>query len=151
MLPFVIWNGRAFWEDAFAYPLGLMRDAIPLNQYWGQGFQTLGFGRIALSFGWAHLNGNGYIGPWLAALCGITILALLTRRLWRSPSLSLLVGGYLVLLFALEYFGRFMIDTSLGYLAVLAPLSFFLAPSSTLARPALLPLPTPAEEEAIAV
>ncbi len=150
-LPFALWNARDLWEDAFAYPLGLMRDAIPLNQYWGQGFQTLGFGRIALGFGWAHLNGNGYIGPWLGAVCGIAILGLLVRRLWRAPSLPLLVGGYLVLLFALEYFGRFMIDTALGYLAVLAPLSFFLSAPSTVARLTLLPLPSPDEETAIAV
>jgi hypothetical protein len=151
LLPFIVWNARDVWEDAFAYPLGLMRDAIPLNQYWGQGFQTLGFGRIALGFGWAQLNGDGYVGPWLGTLCGIAILWLLGRRLWRAPNLPLLVGGYLVLLFTLEYFGRFMIDTSLGYLAVLAPLSFFLSSPSTVARLALLPLPDSAEDAAIAV
>ena len=107
--------------------------------------------REAPGFGWAPLNGDGYIGPWLGAIRGSAILWLLVRRPWRAPGLPLLVGGYLVLLFALEYFGRFMIDTALGYLAVLAPLSFFLSSPSTVAHLTLLPLPSPDEETAIAV
>jgi hypothetical protein len=124
-LPFVLRNPRALWGDAIAYPLGLMRDAIPLNVVWGRGFQTIGFGRIAWDLHWAHLNGTGYIGPWLELGCGGVVLAVLIVRLWQTPALPLLMGGYMALLFTLEYFGRFMIDTSLGYLIVLAPLSYF--------------------------
>jgi len=141
MLPFILWDARAFWSDVVAYPLGLMRDAVPLDVPWGGGFQALGFGRVALGAGWVHVNGTGYIGPWLALATGALIMGILIVRLWRAPSLPLLMGGYLVLLFALEYFGRFMIDTSLGYLAVLAPLCYFLAPPRPVAQAAPLPLP----------
>jgi hypothetical protein len=58
------------------------------------------------------------------------------------------MAGYLVLLFTLEYFGRFMISTSLGYLAVLAPLAFFLPPHRPAVRAALLPLPASVGGEA---
>jgi len=141
MLPFILWNARAFWNDTVAYPLGLMRDAIPLDVPWGTGFQALGFGRVALGAAWAHPNGTGYIGPWIALAAGALVLGVVGIRLWRAPSLPLLLAGYLVLLFVLEYFGRFMIDTSLGYLAVLAPLCYFLAPPQPVAQAAPLPLP----------
>jgi len=141
MLPFILWDARAFWSDAVAYPLGLMRDAVPLDVPWGTGFQTLGFGHIALGAGWVHANGTGYIGPWFALIAGTLVFAVLAVRLWRAPHLPLLMGGYLVLLFVLEYFGRFMIDTSLGYLAVLAPLCYFLASPRPVAQAAPLPLP----------
>lgn len=151
-LPFVLWNARAFFQDAIAYPLGLERNAVPLDMTWGPGFQTLGFSRIALHLGWAHLNGNGYAGVWLAVIVGAAILGVLVVRLWRAPDLPLLMAGYLVLLFTLEYFGRFMIDTSLGYLAVLAPLAFFLAPARPVAQAAPIPLPaTTVDEAAVAV
>jgi len=130
-IPFLRWNAQAFLSDAFAYPLGLMRNAIPLQIVWGPGFQTLGFGRVALTFGWAKVNGDGYIGPYLAAGLGLLALGLLAVRLYRAPSIPLLMAGYVALLFVLEYFGRFMVDTSLGYLAVLAPLAFFLPPGPT--------------------
>ncbi len=130
-IPFLRWNTQAFLSDAIAYPLGLMRNAIPLQVVWGPGFQTLGFGRVALTFGWASVNGDGYIGPYLAAGLGILVLGLLAVRLYRAPSIPLLMAGYVALLFVLEYFGRFMVDTSLGYLAVLAPLAFFLPPGPT--------------------
>jgi len=147
MLPFILWNARAFWSDTVAYPLGLMRDAVPLDVPWGAGFQALGFGRVALGAGWVHINGTGYIGPWFALAVGALITGILIVRLWRAPSLPLLMGGYLVLLFALEYFGRFMIDTSLGYLAVLAPLCYFLTPPRPVAQAAPLPLPVVTESE----
>lgn len=148
LIPFVLWNGRALWNDAFAYPLGLMRDAVPLNVPWGPGFQTLGFGRVALNFGWAQANGNGYIGPWLALGLGGAALGVLLVRLWRAPGLPLLLSGYLVLLFALEYFGRFMVDTSLGYLMLLAPLCFFLPAPDAGARVAVVHLPAAAAGDA---
>jgi len=152
MLPFALWDARALWDDTVAYPLGLMRHAIPLDVPWGTGFQTLGFGRVALGAGWAQANGTTYAGPWLALVAGALALGVVGVRLWRTPSLPLLMSGYLVLLFALEYFGRFMIDTSLGYLAVLAPLCYFLAPPRPVARAAPLPLPVPAaDERAVAV
>jgi len=141
MIPFLRWNAQAFLSDAFAYPLGLMRNAIPLQVVWGPGFQTLGFGRVALTFGWARVNGDGYIGPYLAAVLGLLALGLLAVRLYRAPSIPLLMAGYVALLFVLEYFGRFMVDDSLGYLAVLAPLAFFLPPGpTTMAGAGRLPL-----------
>ncbi len=146
-LPFIVWDARAFWADTVAYPLGLMRDAVPLDVPWGTGFQTLGFGRVALGAGWAHADGTAYIGPWLALAAGALVLGVVGVRLWRAPSLPLLMAGYLVLLFALEYFGRFMIDTSLGYLSVLAPLCYFLAPPRPAAQAAPLPLPVITESE----
>ncbi len=148
--PFVVWNAGAFWSDVFAYPLGLMRDAVPLDVTWGEGFQSLGFGRVALDFGWARLDGAGYIGPWLALAAGLVVLWLVAVRLWRAPSLALLMGGYLVLLFTLEYFGRFMIDTALGYVVVLAPLAFFPQQPAAVSRLALLLLPSD-DEGAVAV
>ena len=142
-IPFIRWNALAFWTDAIAYPLGLTRNAIPLNASWGRGFHTLGFGRVALDFGWTHLNGDGYPGAWPGVMLGCLVLVLVVARLWRAPGLPLLMGGYLVLLFTLEYFGRFMVDTSLGYLVALAPLSFFLPAPRLAARAAPLPPPAP--------
>jgi len=153
-LPFILWNGRAFWDDAVAYTLGLMRDAVPLDVTWAS-FQTLGFGRVARDLGWARLDGGGYIGPWIGLGLGALALVVVAVRLRRAPSLPLLLAGYLVLLFVLEYFGRFMVDTSLGYLAALAPLSFFLPAPRPLAQVAPVPLPIPAplaaDESAVAV
>ena len=147
-LPFILWSWRPFVKDVIAYPLGLMHNAVPLDLPWGAGFQTLGFGRVALGFGWARPNGEGYFGSWLALSLGALVLGVLLVRLWRAPGLPLLMAGYLVLLFTLEYFGRFMISTSLGYLAVLAPLAFFLPPRRSAAQAALVPLPTSVGGEA---
>ncbi len=142
-LPFVVWNAGAFFRDVLAYPLGLMRDATPLQELWGNGFGTLGFGQIALSFGWAQLNGDGYSGPILAVLCVAPVLFVLMRRLMRTPNLALMMAGYVVVLFLCEYFGRFMIDTSLGYLAVLAPLSFFITRSPSTSQSLVMRQPEP--------
>jgi Glycosyltransferase family 87 len=147
-LPFILWSWRPFVKDVIAYPLGLMHNAVPLDLPWGAGFQTLGFGRVALGFGWAQRNGEGYFGSWLALGLGALVLGVLLVRLWRAPELPLLMAGYLVLLFTLEYFGRFMISTALGYLAVLAPLAFFLPPRRPAARAAQVPLPASVGGEA---
>jgi Glycosyltransferase family 87 len=128
MLPFLLYDPRAFWTDTVLYTNGGVPDAYPIAGY--------GFGEFVYQ---AHLvaRRTDYF-PF-----GLVQLAVVLPALWvsaraflRRPSLIRWLGGYALLLLAFTFFARFFNDNYFGVditlLLCIRPLGHvLLAPAAT--------------------
>ncbi len=102
LLPFLIWDARAFVDDTVLYIAGAGPDSFPIK---GWGFSTL-----LLAFDVIPTAESAFPFSLLEALAGIPILFWLLRRQARANNLAALWFGFALFSFVVQYFSRFFSD-----------------------------------------
>lgn len=115
LLPWMIMNGRAFFEDAFGSIVGTASPVYPIS--------GLGFGGALVSIG--VLSASDPTFPfWLFQLITFGPLTLwLLARQWRANHLASALSGYALTLFVFTYFSRLFNDNYWGYALALMALA----------------------------
>ncbi|GAC1455809.1 MAG: hypothetical protein NVSMB8_01640 [Candidatus Limnocylindrales bacterium] len=125
-IPFLLNDWNAFYDDVVRYNAGGAAWTYPIS---GVGFSALLLAIGAIEYRQADFP---FAAIEIAVAGPIAAWALL--RLWRAPTIALLLGGYAVTLLAFLFFGRYFQGNYLGYiLAVATPIPFLRAPQT--ARP----------------
>jgi len=113
-VPFLVNDWGAFYDDVVRYNAGGAAWTYPIS---GMGFSALLLWLGAIEYRQADF-------PFAAIeLAVATPIALVTLyRLWRTPTIARMLGGYALTLLAFLFFGRYFQGNYLGYiLAVAAP------------------------------
>ncbi len=132
-VPFLAWDAWGFWDDVVLYNAGASAWSYPVA---GIGFSMLLHAVGVIPYRTAEFP------FWLFEVAAAIPVAVLTlRKLWREPSLALLVFGYAATLLAFLFFGRYFQTSYVGYIVAAATPAMFLA--GPRARPVLV-VPAPA-------
>jgi hypothetical protein len=99
-LPFLVWDARAFLEDAVLWSLGGAPDAYPVK--W------TGWGMSALAYGLNLVEEPRAANPfgWLALPAQLLALLLLGRRVWREPTAQEMLLASGVFLYVMLFTSR---------------------------------------------
>ena len=117
MLPYLMWDPVAMWDDIWGWSSGL--SAVPYQvRGWGLSTVLLALGVIP--------DRMAYFPFWLpeVIVCGPLLLWLLVRQ-FKENDLGRVCLGYGALLFAMLFLSRFLNENYLGYLVALLALGAF--------------------------
>ena len=118
ILPFLIWNPKAFYEAIIAYPLGITKNSYPIN----------GFGAAVLLYKMGFARSVTDSLPIWKLQVPIVLFTgyLLLKRQKEQNSLANLVYHYAIFLFVFWFFSRFFHDNYVGFVSQLFLISYFL-------------------------
>ena len=111
ILPFLLWNPRAFVDDVLLYPAGLTEHGYPIK--------SIGFGGLALALGWIHSNTAQFPFGVFQALFGLPVLGAMASVQQKRNTIAQVWLGYAVLLFVVGLFSHVFNDNHLGYIICL--------------------------------
>jgi hypothetical protein len=114
VVPFVVWDARAFVEDILIYPTV----SFPVMGY--------GFGQLLILFGIMPSDTAPFPFFLFALLFGLSSLILLLCYQRAQPSLRTFIAASAILTFVLAFFNRVFQDNYLGYVIALGTLACFL-------------------------
>lgn len=118
-LPFLIADFPAFYDDVVRYNAG--------GAAWSYPISGMGFSALLLALGVIPNPQADFPFALVEGAVAIPIAAYFVVRLWRRPSLPLMLGGYALTLLAFLFFGRYFQGNYLGYvLAVASPIPFLM-------------------------
>lgn len=118
-LPFLAWDFAAFYDDVVRYNAG--------GAAWSYPISGMGFSALLLALGVIPNPQADFPFALVEAFVATPIALYFVVRLWRSPSLPLMLGGYALTLLAFLFFGRYFQGNYLGYiLAVASPIPFLM-------------------------
>ena len=119
-LPFLIADFPAFYDDVVRYNAG--------GAAWSYPISGMGFSALLLALGVIPNPQADFPFALFEGAVATPIAAYFVVRLWRRPSLPLMLGGYALTLLAFLFFGRYFQGTYLGYiLAVASPIPFLMS------------------------
>lgn len=111
MIPFVLWDPKAYLDSTIFYVSGGGSNAYPVSGYgWGMVLWGLGFIK--------DLHGQHPFLLW-QGLFGIPVLLILLRILMKHRTLSVFWFAYAAFLMIIWYFSRYFNNSHLGYLSSL--------------------------------
>ena len=119
-VPFLVNDWNAFYDDVVRYNAG--------GAAWTYPISGVGFSAILLALGVIPYRQADF--PFAAIEIAVAgpVAAWALIRLWRAPTIALLLGGYALTLLAFLFFGRYFQGNYLGYiLAVASPIPFLRA------------------------
>ncbi len=120
-VPFLLNDWNAFYDDVVRYNAGGAAWTYPIS---GVGFSALLLALGIIEYRQADFP---FAAIEIAVAAPIATWALL--RLWRAPTIALLLWGYALSLLAFLFFGRYFQGNYLGYiLAIATPIPFLRAP-----------------------
>ncbi|MCB8954097.1 MAG: hypothetical protein H6650_19000 [Ardenticatenales bacterium] len=102
LLPFLLWDARAFVDDTVLYITGSGPDSFPIK---GWGFSTL-----LLALGMIPVAESAFPFGLFELLLGLPVLFWLLRRQRGANELSNVWMGYALFSFTVQYFSRFFSD-----------------------------------------
>ncbi|HEX4744885.1 MAG TPA: glycosyltransferase family 87 protein [Candidatus Limnocylindria bacterium] len=116
-LPFLVADFAAFYDDVVRYNAG--------GAAWSYPISGMGFSALLLALGIIPNPQADFPFAAVEIAVAAPIAAYFLRRLWRTPSIALMLGGYALTLLAFLFFGRYFQGNYLGYiLAVASPIPF---------------------------
>lgn len=125
-VPFLLNDWNAFYDDVVRYNAG--------GAAWTYPISGVGFSALLLALGLIEFRQADFPFAVIEIAVAGPIAAWALLRLWRAPTISLLLGGYALTLLAFLFFGRYFQGNYLGYiLAVATPIPFLRAPATSLA------------------
>ena len=128
-LPFLIADFPAFYDDVVRYNAG--------GAAWSYPISGMGFSALLLTLGVIPNPQADFPFALVEAVVAIPLAGYFALRLWREPSISLMLGGYALTLLAFLFFGRYFQGNYLGYiLAVASPIPFLRTARQPRGRPA---------------
>jgi hypothetical protein len=118
MLPFVLWNPVAFYQDTISYPAGTLTTSYPINGY---GLSVL-FYKLGLV-----KELTDYLPMWVIQI-PVTLLLfyLLIKKQIKENNLARMIGSYAILILVYWLFSRFFHDNYVGFVSQLLLISYFL-------------------------
>jgi len=118
MLPFILWNPVAFYQDTIAYPAGTLITSYPINGY---GLSVL-FYKLGLV-----KNLTDYLPMWVIQI-PITLLLfyLFIKKQIQENSLARMIGGYAIVILVYWLFSRFFHDNYAGFVSQMFLIAYFL-------------------------
>ncbi|MDD5290330.1 MAG: hypothetical protein PHT40_04015 [Patescibacteria group bacterium] len=118
MLPFILWNPLAFYQDTIAYPAGTLITSYPINGY---GLSVL-FYKLGLV-----KSLTDYLPLWVIQI-PITLLLfyLFIKKQIQDNSLARMIGSYAILILVYWLFSRFFHDNYVGFVSQLLLSAYFL-------------------------
>ena len=117
VLPFLVWDAPAFWDDVIGYPTGTSATSYAIR--------GPGLGSVLTSLG-LIAGPRAYFPFWILQLAvGLPLLVICLRWMSRAPSLRRCWLGYSLLLFAVVVTGRYTLEYHLSYLAAALLLGLF--------------------------
>jgi len=116
-VPFLAADFPAFYDDVVRYNAG--------GAAWSYPISGMGFSAILLALGIIPNPQADFPFAAVEIAVAAPVAVYFLRRLWRTPSLALMLGGYALTLLAFLFFGRYFQGNYLGYiLAVASPIVF---------------------------
>jgi hypothetical protein len=106
ILPFVIADPRAFWNDTVLYTNGGIRDAYPIAGY--------GFGELLYQLHVVARRTDPFPFGLIQLAALIPVFWVMARAFLRRPTLARWMGGYALALLAFTFFARFFNDNYAG-------------------------------------
>lgn len=120
-VPFLLNDWGAFYDDVVRYNAG--------GAAWTYPISGMGFSALLLWLGLIPYRQADFPFAPIELAVATPIAFVTLRRLWRTPSVAWLLGGYALTLLAFLFFGRYFQGNYLGYIAaVAAPIPFLRAP-----------------------
>jgi hypothetical protein len=117
VLPFALWDARALIDDVFLYASGATEFAYPIK--------SLGWGGIALAFGWIPNERANAPFTLLQIIFGAPTLVWLGWLQLRRNSIRAVWLNYAALTLVIAFFSRVFNDNHLGYITSLFILGMF--------------------------
>jgi hypothetical protein len=120
LIPFLLWDGRAFLTDVMSFPSGATAINYPIRGY------TLGNLLVGLNVIGSAMD---YFPFWVfQLLLGIPLLLSLLRYQWRrgDTGMMLFLSGFFTL--GLGFLSRYFQDNYLGYVSVMMGLGILMSP-----------------------
>ena len=119
LLPWVLWDSRAFFEDTVGSILGTALPVYPIS--------GLGFGGWLVSIG-LLTSATADFPFWVVQLVTfVPLLGWLLIRQWRSNQLPTALSGYALALFVFTFFSRLFNDNYFGFAISLLAVSVLMA------------------------
>jgi len=119
-VPFLVNDWNAFYDDVVRYNAG--------GAAWTYPISGVGFSALLLALGIIPYPQAEFPFAPIEVAVAAPVAAWALLRLWRAPSIALLLGGYALTLLAFLFFGRYFQGNYLGYiLAVASPIPFLRA------------------------
>lgn len=123
LLPFLIWDVRAFLDAVLSLPSGLPAAGAIYP------IRSLGLGGLALGLGWIKHSTDPFPFSWFQILFGGLGLVFLLYAQWRNNTLTQMLMNYALLLVVYLFFARSFVDNYLGFAVVWLVLPRFLRDS----------------------
>jgi len=115
--PFLVNDFAAFYDDVVRYNAG--------GAAWTYPISGMGFSALLLALGVIEYRQADFPFALIEVLVATPIAMWWIRRLWREPTIAVLLSGYAITLLAFLFFGRYFQGNYLGYiLAVGTPVPF---------------------------
>ena len=115
--PFLVNDFAAFYDDVVRYNAG--------GAAWTYPISGMGFSALLLALGVIEYRQADFPFALIEILVATPIAMWWIRRLWREPTIAVLLSGYAITLLAFLFFGRYFQGNYLGYiLAVGTPVPF---------------------------
>jgi hypothetical protein len=149
-LPFLINDFAAFYDDVVRYNAG--------GAAWTYPISGMGFSAILLALGVIQFRQADFPFAAIEIAVATPIALWWMWKLWKRPTLAMLLTGYALTLLAFLFFGRYFQGNYLGYILAVATPAIFLTTEArvatkrrartrrTLERAAAVPVATPAAE-----
>lgn len=123
ILPFFLWNQKAFLDSTVFYLSGNTTHSYPISGY--------GFGSMLEQIGFIKdVKGYYPFYIWQIAI-GLPILIILIMYLKRFPTVGKLILSYGIFLFVFWYLSRYFNNSHLGYLSLIFVIAYFFPESKT--------------------
>ena len=118
IVPFLIWDFGAFWEDIFLYPSGKLSTSYPITGY--------GFSQLMLMAKVGVESIHDYYPFWiLQSIVSAPLLFFLYRYQKRNRTVSAMLYSYGVFIFAFWLFSRFFNDNYVTYIVCILIIAYF--------------------------
>lgn len=118
VMPFVLWDARAFVEDVINYQSGVSYGTANYP------IKSLGFGSLVLGFDWVESSAATFpFSIFQIVFGGLTLIVLLIYQ-WRHNTIAQMMLNYALLLFVFAFFSRTFNDNHLGFVLI-----WFILPS----------------------
>lgn len=126
-VPFLVNDFAAFYDDVVRYNAG--------GAAWTYPISGMGFSALLLWLGVIEYRQADFPFAAIEIAVAAPVALWWLRRLWREPTMPILLTGYALSLLAFLFFGRYFQGNYLGYiLAVAAPVLFLRAEARPMTR-----------------
>jgi uncharacterized membrane protein len=118
IVPFLIWDFNAFWEDVFLYPGGKLPTSYPITGY--------GFSQLMLMAKIGVESIHDYYPFWILQLVvSVPLLFFLYSYQKRNRTVSAMLVSYGVFIFVFWLFSRFFNDNYITYIFSILIIAYF--------------------------
>jgi hypothetical protein len=118
MLPFILWNPLAFYQDTVSYPAGTLITSYPINGY---GLSVL-FYKLGLV-----KKLTDYLPIWVIQIpITLFLFYLLIKKQIKDNNLARMIGNYAILILVYWFFSRFFHDNYVGFVSQMLLIAYFL-------------------------